>query len=444
MCQVLICLLDVLGCAILKRNYSHTPRTVTMTVTYPNQHLTHIAHLDPHLGNILIQFLKESDHGNFGSISYPQRVIDNDTIETMKRFENTFSRVLNHIETSDLVSTWSKQDLISNFGTLRAFAPDDCTPNSVLDVEWVKRLLQYAQFLYHSQAEHGKVQKLLYAVAGLTTQPELLLAAYWGILQCHILLKDWEAAWTNVAFINEMLSKGEVFSPVNVHLNREWLMTAALFVLSRHPDGASTLGAEFFMNSSQLNTIICGCQYLFRYAISFVLANRKRKSFMKDLFRFVQHESIKSIDDSIIQLLYACFTTYNFESVRELIENWKQDIKMNYFLKPLESELMDGTRTMVFEIYCKLHRQIKIDTMMHRLYLDNEYSKDDSEVWIVKAIQKSKIDAKIDSENGVIIVQSRHSIPYHHVIEKTKSQNLRTQMMAIHLDSISTNSVPRS
>lgn len=405
--------------------------------TFSNQHLIHITHLDPQLGKILVKFLHDSDPSHFGSLSYSQHEIGKNA-ESMEKFEKDFSKVLNHIESSDLVFTWNRQDMISNIKTLNNFVSDDI-PLILLDIEWTKQLLCYAQFLYRSRNEYIKTQKLLLTVIGITAQPDLILAAYWGMLQCNILLKDWDTAWSNIIFINELLSsKADAFSPVNIHLNREWLMTAALFILSSHPDGASTLGSEFFMQSSQLNTILCGCQYLFRYVISFVLMSRKKKSFIKELFKFMQHESLKSLNDPIIKLFHTCLITYNFEATREILENWKQAIKLDYFLHPLESELLDGTRTIIFDTYCKLHRHIQIDSMVHRLCLDKEYSNDDSEVWIVKAIQRSKIDAKIDSENGVILIQSKHPIPYHHVIEKTKSQNLRTQMMVIHLDSVST------
>lgn len=406
---------------------------------FNNQHLIHMNHLDPQLGKVLVKFLQDSDPSHFGSLSYPRHEIDKNISESMEKFEKAFFKVLNHIESSDLVLTWNRQDMISNIKVLNSFVSDD-TLLVLLDIEWTKQLLCYSQFVYHSKNEYIKSHKLLLAIIGLTVQPDLILAAYWGMLQCNILLKDWNIAWSNIIFINELLSsKGDAFSPVNIHLNREWLMTAALFILSAHPDGSS-LGAEFFMQSSQLNTILCGCQYLFRYAISFVLMSRKKKSFIKELFKFMQHESLKSLNDPIIKLFHTCLIAYNFEPARGILENWKQTIKLDYFLHSLESELLDGTRTIVFDTYCKLHKQIQIDSMVHRLYLDNGYSENESEVWIVKAIQKSKIDAKIDSENGVILIQSKHPIPYHHVIEKTKSQNLRTQMMAIHLNSVSTTS----
>ena len=57
-------------------------------------------------------------------------------------------------------------------------------------------------------------------------------------------------------------------------------------------------------------------------------------------------------------------------------------------------------------------------------------SPDEAERWIVNLIRNANLDAKIDSQNGTVVMGSQMLSPYETVIDKTKNLFNRTQGLA--------------
>lgn len=55
---------------------------------------------------------------------------------------------------------------------------------------------------------------------------------------------------------------------------------------------------------------------------------------------------------------------------------------------------------------------------------------EEAERWIVNLIRNASLDAKIDSQKGVVVMGSQALLPYQIIIEKTKNLLNRTQMLA--------------
>ncbi len=55
---------------------------------------------------------------------------------------------------------------------------------------------------------------------------------------------------------------------------------------------------------------------------------------------------------------------------------------------------------------------------------------DEAERWIVNLIRNASLDAKIDSQQGTVVMGSQALSPYQTVIEKTKNLFNRTQGLA--------------
>jgi translation initiation factor 3 subunit E len=118
---------------------------------------------------------------------------------------------------------------------------------------------------------------------------------------------------------------------------------------------------------------------------------------------------------------------FKFDTINTAISKGLEAVRKDYFLKARESEWMDSIRSLVFDTYCRIHRQISIADMCARLCLGSE----EGEQWIAHMVQRSKLDAKIDS--GLLIVRPRAQSPHQQVIDHTKSQNIRTQMIALQI-----------
>lgn len=58
----------------------------------------------------------------------------------------------------------------------------------------------------------------------------------------------------------------------------------------------------------------------------------------------------------------------------------------------------------------------------------------EAERWIVNLIRQAKLDAKIDSQQGHVVMGTQAVSPYQQLIEKTKTLSFRTQMLSINVE----------
>ena len=59
---------------------------------------------------------------------------------------------------------------------------------------------------------------------------------------------------------------------------------------------------------------------------------------------------------------------------------------------------------------------------------------EEAERWIVNLIRNAKLDAKIDSQLGHVVMGLQKSSPYQQLIEKTKALSFRSQMLQINIE----------
>ena len=59
---------------------------------------------------------------------------------------------------------------------------------------------------------------------------------------------------------------------------------------------------------------------------------------------------------------------------------------------------------------------------------------EEAERWIVNLIRHARLDAKIDSSKGHVVMGTQAVSPYSQLIEKTKALSLRTQMLALQIE----------
>lgn len=55
---------------------------------------------------------------------------------------------------------------------------------------------------------------------------------------------------------------------------------------------------------------------------------------------------------------------------------------------------------------------------------------EDAERWIVNLIRNARLDAKIDSQQGHVVMATQTVSPYQQLIEKTKMLSVRSQKLA--------------
>lgn len=143
-------------------------------------------------------------------------------------------------------------------------------------------------------------------------------------------------------------------------------------------------------------------------------------------------------------------------------------LENDYFLSSLRDQFMQNARLFIFETYCRVHQCIRLDMLAEKLNL----SVDDAERyahiytqcmtltlffffrrWIVDLIRNARLDAKIDSATGTVVMGTPVKSIYQkvrrwfsffdtcslslppslcrfQVIEQTKDLSIRSQMLA--------------
>jgi len=71
--------------------------------------------------------------------------------------------------------------------------------------------------------------------------------------------------------------------------------------------------------------------------------------------------------------------------------------------------------------YCKINNKIDIGRLASKL----DMKEDEAEKWIVNLIRNAKLDAKIDSQEGSVIMASSHPSVYQRLIDKTSALSLK-------------------
>uniref|UniRef100_A0A199U9G6 PCI domain-containing protein n=1 Tax=Manihot esculenta TaxID=3983 RepID=A0A199U9G6_MANES len=179
-------------------------------------------------------------------------------------------------------------------------------------------------------------------------------------------------------------------SPLNQMQSRIWLMHWSLFIFFNHDNGRTQI-IDLYLNAIQTNG-----PHLLRYLSTAFIINKRRRPQFKD---FIKVDVIlndpflgKRVEDS------------NFSTV------------------PIRDEFLENARLFIFETYCRIHQRINMGVLAEKFSLNYE----EAERWIVNLIRNSKLDAKIDSQSGTVIMEPNQPNVYEQLIDHTKAISGRT------------------
>lgn len=102
----------------------------------------------------------------------------------------------------------------------------------------------------------------------------------------------------------------------------------------------------------------------------------------------------------------------------------------DFFLVACLEDFIENARLFIFETFCRIHQCISINMLADKLNMTPE----EAERWIVNLIRNARLDAKIDSKLGHVVMGNNAVSPYQQVIEKTKSLSFRSQMLAMNIE----------
>ncbi|KAF3840141.1 hypothetical protein F7725_018858 [Dissostichus mawsoni] len=263
--------------------------------------------------------------------------------------------------------------------------------------EYLDTLYRYAKFQYECGNYSGAAEYLYFFRVLVPATDRNALNSLWGKLASEILMQNWEAAMEDLTRLRGL----------------------SITTLSPPRSRPSSRGHGSFTGPSlYLNAIQTMCPHILRYLTTAIITNkdvRKRRQVLKDLVKVIQ------------QCLYVNF---DFDSAQKKLRECESVLVNDFFLVACLEDFIENARLFIFETFCRIHQCISINMLADKLNMTPE----DAERWIVNLIRNARLDAKIDSKLGHVVMGNNAISPYQQVIEKTKSLSFRSQMLAVNIE----------
>lgn len=273
-----------------------------------------------------------------------------------------------------------------------------------------------------------------------------LMKVLWGKLACEILVEKWEAASIALDAVKEALEilvSSKQISAIEALSERTWLLHWSLFVYwNNSAKGGLESLVELFHTERYKQAITTNASHLLRYLTAAVLlckrritkkaatgSNAEARRLMKNLINVMQD---CDYSDPIVEFVNCLCVKFDFESAQTKLQECEQVLAADFFLCKQTGLFMEEARVFVFENYCRIHNKIDLVALGKKLAMNE----DEAERWIVDLIRNADLDAKIDSEEGCVVMGGSVTSMYEQVMERTRDLNVRTAAMAQNLNKI--------
>lgn len=308
--------------------------------------------------------------------------------------------------------------------------------------DMLDHLYELAKFQYEC-GKYDSAKEYLQIVRLFTSPSDKhYLAVLWGILACHILMGDKDSALEDFNKLKDHIDSSPTNSLITLQ-QRAWLIHWGLLIYFNHPQGRDQLTEMFLetsfakkQNSKQMyytHALQTLCPQILRYLTVAVIVSKQRRQYMKDLVRIIQSES-HAYRDSITEFVECLCVNFDFDAAQGKLRECEQVLNNDFFLVPSLNDFIENARLFIFETFCQIHECISIAKLSEKLNM----SEQDAERWIVDLIRNARLDAKIDSKHGHVVMGTQAISPYQQLIEKTKAMYVRSQVLTMNLNRRST------
>ncbi|KAJ7525811.1 hypothetical protein O6H91_17G067800 [Diphasiastrum complanatum] len=299
--------------------------------------------------------------------------------------------------------------------------------------EQIEALYQFAKFQFEC-GNYSGAGDFLYQYRTLCTNVDRSFSALWGKLAAEILMQNWDVAVEELNRLKETIDS-RPDPPLTQLKNRTWLMHWSLFIFFNHENGRNGI-IDLFFQEKYLNAIQTNAPHLLRYFATAIIINKRRRNMLKELIKVIQQEHY-TYKDPITEFLECLYVDYDFEGAQQKLRECEELIVNDFFLgkqvqengyltMPLRDEFLENARLFIFETYCRIHQCIDIGILSQKLNM----TYGDAERWIVNLIRNARLDAKIDSKMGTVVMGTQHTNVYEQIIEKTKQLAVRSYVLA--------------
>ncbi|KAJ6802762.1 eukaryotic translation initiation factor 3 subunit E [Iris pallida] len=376
----------------------------------------------------MVDYAMDIHKSRFNTEDVPLDMIDrrNEVVSRLKSLEEKAEPLIMFLQNAAMVSEL-RPDRQYNIQML--------SDRYQIGPEQIEALYQYAKFQFECGNYSGAAD-FLYQYRALCTNSDRSLSALWGKLAAEILMQNWDIALEELNHLREIIDSKNFASPLNQLQNRIWLMHWSLFIFFNHENGRNGI-IDLFFQDRYLNAIQTNAHHLLRYVATAVVVNKRRRNMLKELIKVIQQEQ-HCYKDPITEFIECLYVNYDFEGAQKKLRECEHVIILNdpflgkraedsnFTTVPLRDEFLENARLFIFETYCRIHKCIDISMLAEKLNM----TYDEAERWIMNLVRNSKLEAKIDTVAGTVVMASSHPNVYEQIIESMKNLNMRTYALA--------------
>lgn len=365
---------------------------------------------------------------------YPDKEVPQSLKEKRVDVLNELKRL--QVEAEPVFKIFEAEDLFNNIQNTRDGRQlfEYLSKNRGLKLEMLDTLVRFAKFQYECGNYSGAAEYLYFVRSLMPTTDRNYMSALWGKLASEILMQNWDNAIDDLHRLREILDSNQMSNPLVLLQQRTWLIHWGLFVYFNHNKGRDIVIDTYLYQPQYLNAIQTMCPHILRYLTAAVIINRKKRpghgqQVLKDLIRVIQQESY-TYRDPIIEFLECLYVNFDFDGAQQKLRECETLLLNDFFIVGLYADFMENARLFIFETFCRIHQCISISMLAEKLNMSPE----EAEKWIVNLIRNARLDAKIDSKLGRVVMGTQGISPYQQVIEKTKNLAFRSQMLVMNLE----------
>jgi len=291
----------------------------------------------------------------------------------------------------------------------------------------------YAKCMYE-MSQYEDASRYLYIHRNLI-QPsnEKYLDNLWGKLACDMLALNWQEATDEIKRLQQYIDESGFQTSITLLQQRTWLIHWSLFIFFHGNDlikGCDLMIEMFLYQKHYLNVIQTTCPWILRYlSVAAIINKNTRRNVMKDLVKVIEEESY-TYHDPITSFIEDLYINFNFNGAQKKLRECETVMANDYFLCGCQDQFWENSRLMIFETFCRIHQCISIAMLADKLNMGTE----EAERWIVNLIRNAKLDAKIDSQLGHVVMGTQTTSPYEQLIERTKALSFRSQMLQLNVE----------
>merc|ERR1719500_1949711 len=296
--------------------------------------------------------------------------------------------------------------------------------------EMIDTCYNYAKCLFEIGNYEDASEYLYFHRILCTPSDKNYLNGLWGKLASDILMQKWDHALEDLKRLQQFIDESTFGSSLQTLQQRTWLIHWSLFVFFNHQKGRDLIIELFLYQKQYLNAIQTTCPWILRYLSTAVVINKSsRRNVMLDLVKVIQEESY-TYRDPITSFIEDLYVKFDFDSAQQKLRECEAVVNTDFFLVACLQDFIDNSRLMIFETFCRIHQCISISMLAEKLNMKPT----DAERWIVNLIRQAKLDAKIDSQQGHVVMGTQTTSPYQQLIEKTKALSFRSQMLQLNVE----------